>query len=198
LGACIKYTCPIGHVYFIHASKWTRVLLHVSIWTRVFNTRVRLDACIQYTCPIGRVYYYTRPIGHVYVIHAPNWTRVRHTRVQFWHVFDIHVPKCYCVTIWHVSPRHVSNLTRVYSNKYCRHASKCCNFCSVSHETICIHKEDPTIKKEKELRTLVTNMYRRLSWSQNVRQFLGNFFFETCELVILDTFMSMSIIDSTW
>jgi hypothetical protein len=100
-----------------------------------------LDACITYTCPIGRVYYYTRPIGrvyyytrptgHVYIIHAPNWTRVCHTRVQFWHVYSIHVSKCYCVTIWHVSYRHVSILTRVYSNRYCRHASKCCNFCSV-------------------------------------------------------------------
>jgi len=133
------------------------------------NTRVQLDTSIKYTCPIGRVYYYTRhirhvyyytrPIGHVFSIHVSNWTRVLNTHVQFWHVYNIHSPNCWCVTIWqeYTCPigrvylirvsnfdtciiytlpivdvlqfdtcllGHVSNCTRVYSNWYCRHASK--------------------------------------------------------------------------
>jgi hypothetical protein len=75
MDTCIEYTRPIGHVYRILVSNWTRVLYtrvqldtcnntRVQLDTSIY-TRVQLDAYIKYSCPIGRVYYYTRPIVNV-------------------------------------------------------------------------------------------------------------------------------------
>jgi hypothetical protein len=83
-------------------------------------TRVQLDTSILYSCPNGHVSLirvstmdtpikYTCQNGHVYYYTCPFFTHLQ---------FDT------CLL------RHVSNLTRVYSNGYCRHVSNCSNFCS--------------------------------------------------------------------
>jgi hypothetical protein len=137
-------------------SKWTRVLLHVSNWTRVWNTRVQMDTCIitrvqldtriKYARPIGCVSKYTRPKWTRVIIHVSIWTWVFRTRVQldtcikYMCLFWTAVQSCikYMCLFWTAVQldtylqRHVSNWTRVYSNKYRRHASKCLYFCSES------------------------------------------------------------------
>jgi hypothetical protein len=69
-----------------------------------------LDTCLQYACPI--------------------WTRVLNTRVQLDTCIEDTCPFFTAVHFDTCHRRHVSNLTRVYSNGYCRHASKCSDFCS--------------------------------------------------------------------
>jgi hypothetical protein len=57
----MKYTCPIGRVYSDTHPKLTRVIIHVSKWTRVLHTRVHfgrlynLTRVSHDTCQIGRV-----------------------------------------------------------------------------------------------------------------------------------------------
>jgi hypothetical protein len=104
LDTSIKYTCPIGRVYY-----YTRHIGHVyyymcSILTRVFNTRVQLDACILYTCPIGRVY----------LIRVSNFDTCITYTLPIVDVLQFDT----CLL------GHVLNCTRVYSSRYCRHASK--------------------------------------------------------------------------
>jgi hypothetical protein len=65
----------------------TRVVIHMSNWTRLLYTRVQLDACILVACKK-----YTRPIGHVYIINVSNWTRVL-LHVSIWTRVLIHVSK---------------------------------------------------------------------------------------------------------
>jgi hypothetical protein len=86
----------------IHVSNWTRLLYtHVQLdaCIRIFNTRVYLDTCINTCVHIDMCIKYTCPSG----------------------VF---------IQLATMSKRHVANWTHVYSNRYCRHASNCRVFCS--------------------------------------------------------------------
>jgi hypothetical protein len=83
------------------------------------NTRVQLDACIKYTRPI----------------HASNWTRVLNTRVYLDACILYTCPTGEIIQLATMSRRHVANWTLVYSTRYCRHASNCKVFCSVSLHT---------------------------------------------------------------
>jgi hypothetical protein len=95
-------------------------------------TRVQLDTRIKYACPIGRVYLDTRPKLTRVIIHVSIWTQVFHTRVQFDTCIKYTCPFWTAIQLDTCFQRHVSNWTRVYSNGYCRHASKCLYFCSDS------------------------------------------------------------------
>jgi flagellar basal body P-ring protein FlgI len=96
------------NIYLRKNNSLTRVLIHVSNWTLVLNTRVQFDMCIirrvqfdtriKYTCPIRRVYFYTRP----------------NTRVQLDTSIKYTCPIVKMVQLDTFFIRHVSNWTRVY------------------------------------------------------------------------------------
>jgi hypothetical protein len=73
-------------------------------------------------------------------IQASNWTRVFNTRVQVDTCNNTRVqlaawinytrPIGLFIPLATLSERHVASWTRVYSNRYCRHAANCGFFCS--------------------------------------------------------------------
>jgi len=124
--------------------KWLTVFLYLRLfdWTNytciITNgwrssciiTRVQLDTRIKYARPIGRVYLDTRPNWTRVIIHVSIWTRVFNTRVQLDTCIKYACQFVAAVQLDTCLIRHVSNWMRVYSNRYCRHASNCQYFCS--------------------------------------------------------------------
>jgi hypothetical protein len=64
------------------------------------------------------------------IIHVSNWRHVFYTRVYLDVCILYTCPIGVFIQLATLSKRHVANWTRVYSNRYCRHASKCRVFCS--------------------------------------------------------------------
>jgi hypothetical protein len=64
------------NIYLGKNNSLTRVKIHVSNWTRVFNTRVHLDTSIKYTRPIVKMV----QLATCLIRHVSNWTRVYSNR----------------------------------------------------------------------------------------------------------------------